>query len=192
MKRFRDALGNVTPRHVGRKRVALGFTDHWDLRATMGFERVYHPNLRMSLPEKREVLEAPEALCVWMYDLRRRVLIGETYGIPSAVAFGDDDEEGATDARPFVREGALYVFSTTILPRFQGQGYGTILKAYHLGRAAQAGYRVMIGHAREGPSCALNAGFGAVLGKRHPNWYGTGEAYRFYVLRLGRPSMRAS
>lgn len=150
----------------------------------MAFERVYHPNLRMSLAEKRELLGEPGALRVWMYDLRRRRLIGETYGVPLAAAFADGDE-GATDVTPFVRQPALYVFSTTILPAFQAQGYGKILKANLLGRAAQAGYRVVLGHAREGASCALNVGFGAVLGRRHPNWYGTGAAYRFYVLRLG-------
>jgi GNAT superfamily N-acetyltransferase len=165
-------------------RLALGFTDRWPLRATMAFERVYHPNLRMSLAEKREILQEPGTLQVWMYDIRRRRLIGETYGVPLPAAFTDGDE-GATDVQRFLGQRALYVFSTTILPRFQQRGYGTILKAYLLGRAAQAGYRVVLGHAREGASCALNVRFGAALGRRHPDWYDTGAAYRFYVLWLG-------
>jgi GNAT superfamily N-acetyltransferase len=166
-----------------RDGVAVGFTDRWNLRTTMVFEGVYHPNLRMSLAEKRHVVEEPTALCVWMYDRRRRALIGETYGVPASIAFEEHDE-GAVDAGPYVGRPALYVLSTTILPRFQGRGFGKIIKAYHLGRAAQAGYRVVIGHAREGASCALNVAFGAVLGRRHPDWYGTGEPYRFYVLPL--------
>jgi len=31
---------------------------------------------------------------------------------------------------------------------------------------------------------ALNVSFGARLGARHPNCFGTGELYRFYELRL--------
>ena len=46
------------------------------------------------------------------------------------------------------------------------------------------GYEVVIGHARFPASCALNVSFGARLGARHPNWYGTGELYRFCELRL--------
>ena len=59
-----------------------------------------------------------------------------------------------------------------------------MLKAYHLGRIVQAGYKLVLGHARYPGSCALNVGFGAKLLARHPNWYDTGELYRFYELRL--------
>lgn len=163
--------------------MVLGFRDRWPLRATMRFERVYHPALRMSLADKRATFAEPGALAVWMYDAGRRALIGETYGVPAAAVVGDD-QEGAADVAPFVRRPALYVLSMTILPGFQGQGYGTILKAYLLGRAVQAGYEIAIGHAREGASAALNVKFGARLGTRHPDWYGTGEAYRFYVMGL--------
>jgi len=92
--------------------------------------------------------------------------------------------EGDEDLLPFAKERALYVYSTTVLRRYEGRGLGTILKAYVLGRAFQAGYRLAVGHAREGASVALNVRFGAELGRRHPNWYGTGDAYRFYALRL--------
>jgi len=36
----------------------------------------------------------------------------------------------------------------------------------------------------EGASVALNRRFGAALRRRHANWYGTGEPYRFYVRKL--------
>ena len=78
----------------------------------------------------------------------------------------------------------MYVYSTGILRRYQRQGLGRVLKAYHLGRIAQAGYELVLGHALYPASCALNLGFGASLGARHPNWYDTGELYRFYNLRL--------
>jgi len=77
------------------------------------------------------------------------------------------------------------VYSTTILQRYEGQGFGKILKAYVLGRAFEAGYQWVVGHAKEGASVALNRFFGAKLLRRHVNWSDTGDAYRFYELKLG-------
>ncbi len=115
--------------HTGRA-IRLAFTDRWPLRETMIFERRYHPELAMSLADKRDVLQERNALAVWMYvPGRRRRLIGETYGVP-------------------------------------------------------AGYEWVVGHAKEGGSVALNRRFGAALRRRHANWYGTGEPFRFYVLKL--------
>ena len=148
----------------------------------MVFDRLYHPNLQQTVSEKRDVLRT--AIAVWMYDATRGTLIGEIYGTP-AEDVGDAAEEGDDDIRPYRFRKAMYVYSTTILPRFQGRGLGKILKAHHLGRLQQAGYRYAIGHARDGASVALNLAFGAKLLTRHPNWYGTGELYRFYELELG-------
>ena len=36
-----------------------------------------------------------------------------------------------------------------------------------------------------GASQALNRKFGARMGKTYKNWFGTGEDYRIYVLKLG-------
>jgi GNAT superfamily N-acetyltransferase len=161
----------------------LAFTDRWPLRATMIFERTYHRNLRMSFEDKRKLLSTRNSIVVWMYEPESRRLIGETYGVPIDAALGDVDE-ATSDLQRFAKTRTLYVYSTTILPRYQGMGFGKILKAYLLGRAFQAGYRVLIGHARQGPSVALNVHFGAELRGRHANWYKTGEAYWFYVLKL--------
>jgi len=149
----------------------------------MAFEREYHRNLRMSLAEKRELLGARRAIAIWMYEKRRKALIGETYGVPIRVALADVDE-GTADLRRFAKTRTLYVYSTTILPQFRGTGLGKILKAYLLGRAFEAGYKFVVGHARQGASAALNVGFGAELRRRHANWYGTGEHYWFYVQKL--------
>jgi GNAT superfamily N-acetyltransferase len=167
-------------------RITLGFTDRWNLRATMIFEREHHPNLRMSLAEKRDLLRTKRALCVWMYDVRRRALVGETYAVPASAATGEEEDEGTRDVEPFAGQRALYVYSTTILRRYQGRGYGRILKAYLLGRAVEAGYATVIGHARQGASVALSESFGGVVRRRRSNWQGSGETFSFYVLRLGR------
>jgi GNAT superfamily N-acetyltransferase len=174
-------------RSRARRTIRLAFTDRWrPLRDTMVFERRYHRELAMSLTDKRDLLRERGAIAVWMYasgPLRR--LIGESYGIPVRALLAEyDDGEGDEDLLPFAKERALYVYSTTVLRRYEGRGLGTILKAYMLGRAFEAGYRWVVGHAREGASVALNVRFGAELGRRDPNWYGTGDAYRFYVLKL--------
>ena len=147
----------------------------------MVFDRLYHPNLRQTVAEKRDVLR--RAIAVWLYDATRRTLIGEAYGTSAADA-AEDDGEGHDDIVRYRRRKAFYVYSTTILPRWEGRGLGTILKAHHLGRIRQAGYRSVIGHARDGASVALNRRFGAKLLTRHPDWHGTGDLYRFYELGL--------
>jgi GNAT superfamily N-acetyltransferase len=81
---------------------------------------------------------------------------------------------------------AIYVFSTTILPNFQGHGLGTILKAFFLGVASQTGFPLVLGHARSGWSVRLNETFGAQIGTAHPDWYRSGETYYFYTLALAR------
>src|SRR2546425_11658222 len=149
----------------------------------MAFERLFHPNLRMTLAEKRELLGVRGAITVWMVNATNGALVGEVYGVPIADAL-DDVDEGTPDLKPYRGRKAMYVYSTAILRRHQRKGLGRILKAYHLGRIAQAGYEIVIGHALHPASCALNASFGAQLGASHPNWYDTRELYRFYELRL--------
>ena len=150
----------------------------------MVFERRYHPNLAMSLDEKRDVLRERGALTVWMYEPGRCQLIGESYGVPVQAVLAEEDPEGKADLRPFAKQRALYVYSSTILRRYEGTRLGTVLKAYMLSRAHKAGYRWAVGHAKEGASVALNRRFGAKLRRRHPNWSGTGDAFWFYVLKL--------
>ncbi len=88
------------------------------------------------------------------------------------------------DLRPYAKKRALYVYSTTILSAYEDSGFGKILKAYVLGRAVEAGYRWVVGHAKEGASLTLNQRFGAKIHRRHTNWFGTGDPYRFYSLKL--------
>jgi GNAT superfamily N-acetyltransferase len=170
--------------HTGRT-IRVAFTDRWPLRETMVFERRYHSELAMSLADKRDLLQERNVLAVWMYvPGRRRRLIGETYGVPVQVVLADEDPEGKADLQPFAKRRAFYVFSTTILRRYEGKGLGAILKAYLLGRAFEGGHRWVVGHAKEGASVALNLRFGAKLGRRHANWYGSGQPFRFYALKL--------
>jgi GNAT superfamily N-acetyltransferase len=161
--------------------IQLSFSSRWNVRETMVFESCFHKNLRLSLTNKRALLKASE--CVWLYDRRTNNLVGETYGTPISYALKDVDE-ATEDIRPFERLPALYIYSVAVLPRFRGSGLSKILTAYFLGQVAKSGYRWVIAHSRVGRSCELYRAFGASFSSRHRDWYGTGEEYRFWVLKL--------
>jgi GNAT superfamily N-acetyltransferase len=160
----------------------LSFAREWDLDETMAFEAVYHENLRLSREVKRELLA--RCGCVWLCDAATRELIGETYGCALDENLDLIDGPGAADVSAFRDQRAVYVLSTTILPPFQGQGLGKVLKAFFLGIVSQAGFSLVLGHAREGRSVRLNRAFGAEIRRAHPDWGGSGETYFFYTLRL--------
>jgi hypothetical protein len=154
--------------------VAITFRFTYPIERTMAFEREYHPNLRLKLPEKRELLMGKSAISIWM--LVDGKLVGETYGVPW----------GAREEMPgFPRDPeAIYCYSNTILGKYQHKGYGAILKAAFIGRVSRD-FKSIYGHARPGASQALNRKFGARMGKTYKNWFDTGEDYRVYVLELG-------
>ncbi len=164
------------------RKLVLAFAREWDLGQTMVFEAVYHDNLRLSLEVKRELLA--RCGCVWLYDAGTQELIGETYGFPLRENLACIDGPGASDVYPFRDQRAVYVLSTTILPAFQGRGLGKVLKAFFLGIVSQAGFPLVLGHARAGPSVHLNQAFGAAIHTAHPDWAGSGETYYFYTLQL--------
>ena len=164
-------------------KLKLAFSSRWPITDTMKFERSFHSNLRLSLRDKRDLLR--EALVVWLYEADRGFLIGETYGVRVTRREVEvDPDEAASDMRPFIGRKAIYVYSAAILPRFRGQGLSKVLKANFLGRAVGAGFELAIGHAQEGASLAVNEHFGAVRGRKHADWCGTGSAYWFYSLPL--------
>ena len=150
------------------------------LERTMAFEAVYHEALQLDLSEKKEIWDAPGSIFVWMFVDRE--LAGESYGVP--LASSDELIEGLSDLTDCEKKTGIYCYSNTILPSFQKQGLGTILKAHWLGQAAGKGFDIVYGHARPGGSQALNAKFGAVFLDGFPDWYGTGEEYRMYRLAL--------
>ena len=155
--------------------MAITFRFHYPIERTMAFELEYHPNLRLKLPEKRDLLLRRSAITIWM--LVDGKLVGETYGVPWG---GKDDMLG------FPRDpDAIYCYSNTILGKYQGKGYGAILKAAFIGRVSRD-YKRIYGHARPGASQELNKKFGAEMGKTYKDWFGTGEDYRIYVLALGQ------
>jgi GNAT superfamily N-acetyltransferase len=154
------------------KPVLITFRFRYPIERTMAFEKEYHPNLRLTVSEKREVLRG--AITIWLFNDGR--LAGETYGVPL------DGRAGLPEGCPRDPH-SIYCYSNTILHRYQGQGFGRILKAAFIGRVSRD-FRNIYGHARPGASQALNRSFGAEFLRTYKNWYGTGEDYRLYVVPL--------
>ncbi|HLJ25639.1 MAG TPA: hypothetical protein VKY85_02915 [Candidatus Angelobacter sp.] len=150
------------------------------LERTMDFEAVYHEALQLDLLEKEEMRDAPGSIFVWMFVDGE--VAGESYGIPLARC--DESIQGLAGLTESETRTGIYCYSNTILPAFQRQGLGSILKAHWLGMVAGNGFDVVYGHARPGGSQALNAKFGAVFLDGFADWYGTGEEYKLYRLSL--------
>jgi hypothetical protein len=152
--------------------VRITFRFDYPLSRTMDFEEEHHKNLRFTLGEKKALLK--NAITIWM--LVGENLVGETYGIPL------DNKEDRPEGCPLDPH-SIYCYSNTILGKYKGKGYGTILKAAFIGHVSGK-FQNIYGHARPGASQALNRKFGAQFLSTHKNWYGTGEDFRLYVLHL--------
>src|ERR1017187_6674902 len=98
------------------------------LEQTMAFESVYHGALQLSLSEKKEMWDAPGSIFAWLFVDGE--VAGESYGIPLASC--DDPIEGLTGLTEREKQTGIYCYSNTILPSFQRQRLGTILKAHWL------------------------------------------------------------
>jgi hypothetical protein len=159
--------------------VPITFRSRYPISRTMMFEQEYHKNLRLTLVEKRALLK--RAIVIWMFANGK--LVGETYGIPLD---GGDDLPGCPRDRR-----SIYCYSNTILGKYKGKGYGSLLKAAFIGRVSRD-FRRIYGHARPGASQALNKKFGARFLRTQKNWFQTGEDYRLYVLPLNRPRRQAT
>lgn len=151
--------------------MAITFRFKYPVSRTMAFEGEHHENLRLNLRDKRDLLK--RAIALWMLEDGR--LVGEAYGLPLD---GKDEMPGCPNDPH-----SLYCYSTTILGKYQGKGYGAILKAAFIGCVSRD-FRRIFGHARPGASQALNKKFGARFGKTYKNWFQTGQDYRLYALHL--------
>ena len=145
---------------------------------TMVFDEQYEEELQMTLEEKRDLL--PHTIAVWLRCDGE--LAGEIYGL-SPKRMSDEcgesiDDTDETDGASF------YIFSTTILPAYEGRGLATVLKAYFQGLVTARGYTAMIGHATSPAMVRVNEKFGATFGPTRENWYGTRRVAYFYRIEL--------
>jgi GNAT superfamily N-acetyltransferase len=145
----------------------LTFTHDVRIEETMIFDDRYEDVLQLTADEKRDLLR--HTIAVWMYCDGE--LAGEIYGLsPLRMSRDCGEEIEDTDESD---DTSLYVFSTTILPRFEGRGLATVLKAYFQGFAKARGYEAIVGHATSPAMVRINEKFGATFGPVHENWYGT-------------------
>ena len=156
----------------------LTFTHDVDVEETMVFDDRYEEVLQLTVEAKRDLLR--HTIVIWLRCDGE--LAGEIYGL-SPKRMWDACHEGIEDTDE-TDDRSLYVFSTTILPAFDGRGLATILKAYFQGFAAARGYTAIVGHATSAAMVRVNQKFGATFGPTHELWYGTTRTAHFYRIAL--------
>jgi ribosomal protein S18 acetylase RimI-like enzyme len=82
---------------------------------------------------------------------------------------------------------SLYIATTGILPKYQRQGFGQLMKAWQIAHAQHHGYRRLVCHSRESNArmIALNERFGFRIIRKMPRYYAEpNEAAVLMELRL--------
>ena len=158
----------------------IEFIDYLPLSMSLVFESIYPENLQLDLCEKLN-LKSAGAKFIWMRDKETGELVGETYYVPLDNIADEIVDTGVDD---YFKKNAVYVYSTTILPNYQKQGLGKILKAYLLSHLKNIGVTYSLGHARKNGSLALNQYFGATVIGTQEDWCETGETVSVYVQEI--------
>lgn len=163
----------------------IKFTSDVSLEDSLVFEKVYLENLQWDLEGKQELKDDGTEF-LYMIDADTGALIGEAYFLPldTMKDWPADEEQLEDGLGPWYGNNCMYAFSTTILPEYQGKGYGRLLKSYCLGLWKARGYDYAVGHARDGESIKLQQFFGATVIQTFPTWYGGDESYNLYLQNL--------
>ena len=163
----------------------MKFTNKVTLEESLIFETAYPENLQWDVEGKQE-LKDDGCEFIYLIDEKTDKLIGEAYFIPldNMKEWPPDEEQIEDGLNDWYGKNCMYAFSTTILPEYQGKGYGKIIKAYFLGICEAKGYDYVLGHAREGISTKLQLSFGAQVIDKFPDWYKTGETYNLYLQKV--------
>jgi GNAT superfamily N-acetyltransferase len=140
----------------------------------MCFDAIYEPELQFTPEEKSAVLE--KCVSAWMYVDGE--LAGEIYGMAIGNLPEDDDFFIPNDFD------TIYCYSTTLLPKFQGKGFGKLMVGYWNGMSAGKGFKRIVGHATSEGMVAIREFYGAKFGKVTHNWFGTERIAHFYEILL--------
>lgn len=149
------------------------------------FELEYEEELREDTDLRKDIIN--HGLVLYVYD--KDFLVGECFGI-SPVNFacilnqgqGFDEEDAIVDADMADSE-SVYVWSTTILPKFRGLGYGKLLRQEFAKYASKMGYAKLIGHATSPGMVHIAKDLGAIFRESavHHDWYSTNRTAYFYT-----------
>jgi GNAT superfamily N-acetyltransferase len=128
------------------------------------------------MEERKDIIES--GLVVYLQGTSG--LIGECYGAtPFQLEFIDETPEDCSSED----DESVYVYSTTILPGYQNQGYGKLLIEEFARHASDQGYVKLVGHATSPAMKYLREKQGAILHSKgiRENWYGTDRTAHFYT-----------
>ncbi|HYA16790.1 MAG TPA: GNAT family N-acetyltransferase [Bryobacteraceae bacterium] len=132
-----------------------------DLRGLVAFDRKVFPSDHFPASEWRR------------YESWWMLLDGRKIGCCAFEPHVDftDDLDPAEPNQP--RRNSLYIASTGILPRFQGQGFGQLLKAWEIAWAAHSGFNRIVTNTRQRNAAmiALNRKFGFRVLRTTPRYY---------------------
>lgn len=163
----------------------IKFIENFPLEKSLVFESIYPENLQFELGDKQD-LKNSGATFITMIDEESGEPIGESYYLELDLMedWEEDEHQKEDGLGNWYGKKCAYIYSTTILPPYQGKRYGAILKSFVLGRIKKEGYDFVLGHARENGSIQLNEFFGGKREEKFEDWYKTGETYFLYSIKL--------
>lgn len=94
------------------------------------------------------------------------------------------DISGAKSDPHFENHDTIYIESVAIHPHWRRQGLGMNLQLEAMRRARKKGYKRATAHIEHG--ALARTGFVGKIIASFPNWYGTGRAFDYVELPLGR------
>jgi GNAT superfamily N-acetyltransferase len=150
------------------------------------FENEYEEELREDHDTREDIIRHGLVVSMWLDD----VLIGECFGIsPDAYVKQICSRQGYWSESDRIEDvnmednESIYVWSTTILPHFQGLGYGKKLREEFARYASEKGYAKLVGHATSIDMFTIVKRMGAIDHEKgmHRNWYDTNRTAYFYT-----------
>jgi len=151
-----------------------------ELRALMAFDRKAFP--------RSDLFDA----AAWKsYESYWMVVDGVKVGCCAFEKHVDFQEDIRADGENPRRKGSLYISSTAILPGFQGQGFGALLKSWEITYARSHGFTRIVTNTRSRnlPMIRLNRRFGFRVIRTTPNYY-SDPADATVVMELRLPKKR--
>ena len=132
-----------------------------DLRALAAFDRRIFPS------------DCFPASAWRAYESWWLLLDGRKVGCCAFAPHVDFEEDLHPDRDNPPREGSLYIATTGILPRYQRQGLGQLLKSWQLAYAARHGFTRIVANTRKSNKAmiALNLKFGFRILRTAPRYY---------------------